>query len=193
MEGTNGRPGTAWPADFAGDDDSGWQRRWTIATDALARASIAAAAATTVSQLGADCADALVGSFADWALVDWGSGRPARAVAADRPDPALADLLAEVSAEECPLIRSAMRRCAPLVAAAADDDSLGRLPCGRQVTGALGASSAAVAPVVSQGVARGAVTIVRCPGSPGVAFVELGVLSQIADLAGAAGRRLNGW
>jgi hypothetical protein len=193
MEGTNGWPATAWPADFAGHDGRGWQRRWTIATDALARASMAAAAAITVSQLGADCADALVESFADWALVDWGSGRPARAVAAHRPDPVLADLLAEVSAGDCPLIRSAMQRCAPLVAAAADDGSLGRLPSGRHATGALGASWAAVAPVVSHGVARGAVTIVRCPASPGIAFVELGVLAQIADLASVAGHRLSGW
>jgi hypothetical protein len=193
MKGANGRPRTVWPADFAGDDDRGWPRRWTIATDALARASVAAAAATTVNQLRADCARALVGSFADWALVDWGGGRPARMVAAHRPDRALAALVAQVSAEECPLIRSAMQRCAPLVAATAGGESLGRLPCGRQVIGALGASSAAVAPVVSQGVARGAVTIVRRSGSPGIAFVELGVLSQIADLASAAGHRLSGW
>jgi hypothetical protein len=193
MEGTSGWPETARPADFAGDDDRGWQRRWTIATDTLARASIVAAAATTVNQLAADCAGALVGSFADWALVDWGGVRPARAVAAHHPDPALAALLARARAEECPLIRSAMLRCAPLVAVAADGESLGRLPCGRQVSGALSASSAAVAPVVSQDIARGAVTIVRCGGSPGIAFVELGVLSQIADLTSAAGRRLSGW
>jgi hypothetical protein len=193
MEGISGWPETDWSADFADDDDLGWQRRWTIATDALASASVAAAAATAVNQLRADCAGALVGSFADWALVDWSGGRPARVVAAHRGDPALAALLARVPAQECPLIRSAMQRCAPVVAAAADGGSLGRLPCGRQVTGALGASSAAVAPVVSEGVARGAVTIVRCTGSPGIAFVELGILSQIADLASAAGYRLSGW
>jgi len=113
-------------------------------------------------------------------------------VAARHPDPPLAALLAAVRRDECPLITAAMGRGAPVLAAPPDDESLlGRLPGGRPVIGVLGASSAAAAPLMSRGAARGAITIVRCAGSPGVSFVDLGVLSQIADLTGAALTRLS--
>jgi hypothetical protein len=182
--------------DLAGRADHGhrdWVRAWTIATDALARVSVAAAAATAEQQWPAQAADALAGPFADWAFVDIGDGRPGRAVAARHPDPPLAALLAAVRAGECPLITSAMRRCVPVLAAPADGSALGGLPGGRTVIGVLGASSAAVAPLVSEGTSRGAVTIVRCVGSPGAGFVDLGVLSQIADLIRAAEDLLGRW
>src|SRR5215831_6855654 len=168
-----------------------WVRAWTIAMDALAGASVAAAAATAGAQLQARTADALAGPFADWALVDLGDRPPWRAVAARHPDPSLATLLAAVPRDECPLITAAMGRCVPVLAAPADDESLlGRLPDGRPVIGVLGVSSAAVAPLVSRGAAHGAITIVRCAGRPRVGFVDLGVLSQIADLTCAAVTRL---
>jgi hypothetical protein len=44
--------------------------------------------------------------------------------------------------------------------------------------------------VLNEGVARGAITIVRCADHPDAGFVELGVLSQIADLTNAAVTRL---
>lgn len=49
-----------------------------------------------------------------------------------------------------------------------------------------------VAPLVSDGSAHGAITIVRCAGSPDAGFVDLGVLSRIADLTCAAVTRLSG-
>jgi hypothetical protein len=140
--------------------------------------------------LQADSAEALAGSFADWAFVDLDGSHPTRAVAGRHPDPELAALLTQVSLEQCSLITSAMQRRAPVVAAAGDDSLLGRLPGGRGVAPALGANSAAVAPVVEEGEAHGAITIVRCADSPDVGFVELGVLSQIADLTNAAVTRL---
>jgi hypothetical protein len=158
--------------------------------DALARVSVAAAAATTEEQLRADSADALAGSFADWAFVDLDGSRPVRAVAARHPDLALAALLAGMSAEECPLIASAMWRAAPVVTGLDDESLLGLLPGGRPVATTLGARSAAVAPVLNDGAARGAITIVRCTDHPDAGFVELGVLSQIADLTNAAVTRL---
>ncbi len=159
--------------------------------DALARVSVAAAAAITEEELQADSADALAGSFADWAFVDLDGSRPTRTVAAGHPDLALATLLADVPAHECPLIASAMSRCAPVVTGLDDDESmLGRLPGGSPVVTAIGAHSAAVAPVLNEGVARGAITIVRCADHPDAGFVELGVLSQIADLTNAAVTRL---
>jgi hypothetical protein len=69
-----------------GDPD--WASAWTIAVDALARASVAAAAATAEAQLRQDSASALAGSFADWVFVDLLGRRWARAVAARQPDPA---------------------------------------------------------------------------------------------------------
>jgi len=179
------------PAVRADHGHRDWVRAWTIATDALARVSVAAAGATAEQEWPAQAADALAGAFADWAFVDTGDGQSCRAVAARHPDAPLAALLAATRADECPLITSAMRRCVPVLAAPADDESaLGRLPGGRTVLGVLGASSAAVAPLVSEGTSHGAVTIVRCAGSPGVGFVDLGVLSQIADLICAAEDRL---
>jgi hypothetical protein len=191
MNEPHGYPQAAWPADSADSGDPEWIRTWTIAMDALARVSVAAAAATSRHQLQADSAEALAGSFADWAFVDLDGSHPTRAVAARHPDPALAALLTEVSLEESPLIASAMQRCAPVVTAADGGSLLGRLPGGREVAPALGVNSAAVAPVVDEGEARGAITIVRCADSPDVGFVELGVLSQIADLTNAAVTRLD--
>jgi hypothetical protein len=161
--------------------------------DALARASVAAAAATAGEQLRAQTADALAGPFADWAFADLGDGPPWRAVAARRPDPRLAALLTAVGRAECPLITSALEHGAPLLASPVEGESLlGRLPDGRPVIGVLGAHSAVVAPLISEGSARGAITIVRCVGSPAAGFVDLGVLSQIADLTCAAVTRLSG-
>ena len=193
MNEPRGQLRAAQPADTAGYGPHDWVRTWTIAMDALARASVAAAAATAGERLRAQTADALAGPFADWAFVDLGDGPPRRAVAARRPDPRLATVLTAVGWAECPLITSALQHRAPLLASPVEGDSLlGRLPDGRAVIDVLGAHSAAVAPLVSDGAARGAITIVRCADSPGVGFVDLGVLSQIADLTCAAVARLGG-
>jgi len=193
MDEPRGRLRTVRPADTAGYGPQDWVRTWTIAMDALARASVAAAAATAGEQLRAQTADALAGPFADWAFVDLGDGPPWRAVAARRPDPWLTDVLSAVGRAECPLVTSALEHGAPLLAAPADDESLlGRLPDGRPVIGVLGVHSAVVAPLVSEGSARGAITIARCAGSPAAGFVDLGVLSQVADLTCAAVTRLSG-
>jgi hypothetical protein len=193
MDETRGRLRAVPPADTAGHGPHDWVRTWTIAMDALARASVAAAAATATEQLRAQTADALAGPFADWALVDLGDGPPWRAVAARRPDPRLAALLTAVGRAECPLVTSALEHGAPLLVAPVEDESLlGSLPDGRPVISVLGAHSAVVAPLVGKGSARGAITIVRCAGSPAAGFVDLGVLSQIADLTCAAVTRLSG-
>jgi GAF domain-containing protein len=195
MNGPSSWSRRAWRA--AGDDRrGGWEQAWTIAMDALARASVAAAAATAQHQLRASSAQALAGPFADWVFVDLDgrTRRPARgrAVAARRPDPVLAAALAGLRADQCPVIRSAMRSCAPIVSAAPDDSSiLGTLPGGLPVAGLLGVRSVATAPVVSRGLARGAITIARCAGGPSIGFVELGALSQIAELTSAAVTRLD--
>ncbi len=55
--------------DTAGQGPHDWVRTWTIAMDALARASVVAAAAMAGEQLRAQTADALAGPFADWAFV----------------------------------------------------------------------------------------------------------------------------
>lgn len=175
------------------EEERYWAHAWTISMDALARVSVAAAAATAEAQLRQDSAGALVGPFADWVFIDLLGARWARAVAARDPDPALAGLLLAVSAPECPLITSAMQRGTPVVAPSAehDDESLlGQLPGGRTVIGAIGACSAATAPVMNAGTARGAITIVRGAGRPAVGFVELGVLAQIGELTNAAVERL---
>jgi len=193
MNEPRGQLRAAQPADTAGYGPHDWVRTWTIAMDALARASVAAAAATAGERLRAQTADALAGPFADWAFVDLGDGPPRRAVAARRPDPRLATVLTAVGWAECPLITSALQHRAPLLASPVEGDSLlGRLPDGRAVIDVLGAHSAVAAPLVSEGSARGAITIARCAGSPAAGFVDLGVLSQVADLTCAAVTRLSG-
>jgi len=119
MDEPRGRLRTVRPADTAGYGPQDWVRTWTIAMDALARASVAAAAATAGEQLRAQTADALAGPFADWAFVDLGDGPPWRAVAARRPDPWLTDVLSAVGRAECPLVTSALEHGAPLLAAPA--------------------------------------------------------------------------
>ena len=193
MNEPRGQLRAAQPADTAGYGPHDWVRTWTIAMDALARASVAAAAATAGERLRAQTADALAGPFADWAFVDLGDGPPWRAVAARRTDPRLATVLTAVGWAECPLITSALQHRAPLLASPMEGDSLlGRLPDGRAVIDVLGAHSAVAAPLVSEGSASGAITIVRCAGSPAAGFVDLGVLSQVADLTCAAVTRLSG-
>jgi GAF domain-containing protein len=172
-------------------------RAWTIAMDALARASVAAAAARGLHDLRAGSASSLAGAFADWVFVDLAGRDPARSVAsAGRADPALTAQLARIPAQECPLIRSAMRRRRPVLAAQADipvAESLGTLASGQPVASALRVGSVGAAPVLSPHISPepiGAVTIARCVGSPDIGFLELGVLSQVADLAGVAASRL---
>lgn len=79
-----------------------------------------------------------------------------------------------------------------MLAAAADIParaSLGDLAAGQPAAGILRVSSAGAAPIfrrdVSPGVI-GAITLVRCSGNPDIGFMELGILSQVADLTGAA-------
>lgn len=187
-----------WPSVSAGAVRAGEDlRTWTIATDALARASLAAAAATCLEELLAGSANSLAGAFADWVFVDLGECQPARSVAsASRADPALAAQLTGIQAEDCPLISSAMRRRRPVLSAAADipaTASLGHLTSGQPTAEFLRVSSVGAAPVLSHDISPeviGAITIARCPGSPDMGFVELGILSQVAEFTGVAARRL---
>ena len=59
MNEPRGQLRAAQPADTAGYGPHDWVRTWTIAMDALARASVAAAAATGGERLRAQTADAL--------------------------------------------------------------------------------------------------------------------------------------
>ena len=165
---------------------------WTIGLDTLARAAAAAVTASAEAQLRSATADALSGRFADWAFVDFlSSSSPRRAVSARQPDPGLAAALGAVPAESCPVIKSAVQHCTPQVRAAIDDQwMLGSLPDGRPVASAIGAQSVAVGPILFSGAARGAITVVRCTGAPRLGFRELGILSQVGRLAGAAMDRL---
>jgi hypothetical protein len=180
-------PSYVWPADRV--------RAWTGALDAFAAAGSVAVAAGSERELRAGTAQALVGSFADWAIVDlspWGPD--ARSVAGREVGPeALAVLapLAGLRAESCPVILSAMTQRTPLVQAAmADPAELGVLPDGRPVSAALNVGSCAVGPLTVDGMARGAITIVRSRSRPEITFLELSVLSHIADLTAGAVARL---
>ena len=180
-------PSYVWPADRV--------RAWTAALDAFAAAGAVAVAAATEKDLSAGTAQALVGGFADWAIVDlapWGPD--ARSVAGHEsgaPATAALEPLAAVSARSCPMIVSAMAQRTPLVQAAMPDPAeLGVLPDGRPVSEVLEAGSCAVGPVTVDGVARGAITIVRSRSRPKITFLELSVLAHIADLAAGTITRL---
>jgi len=165
---------------------------WAVGLDTLARAS--AVAVTAIDELGlrTDLAYAITGPFADWVFVDvLGAGGAWRAVAARHPDPDLAAELLGIRLETCPLIWSAIQRRTPLVCAPIDEAAvLGELPGGAQVTDGLGAGSAAVGPIVAASGVCGAITTVRCGEQPPLGFRELGILSQIGELTGAASDRL---
>jgi GAF domain-containing protein len=174
-----------WPADRV--------RAWTAAMDAFAAAGSIAVAAKNERELQTGTARALVGGFADWSFVDLSpSSAQSRSVAAAAErDPDTAAALATVQARSCPVIASAMDQRTPLVQAImADPADLGALPDGRLVSAAVDAGSCAVAPVTVNGVARGAVTIVRSRSRPNITFMELSVLAHIADLAAGAIMRL---
>ncbi len=165
---------------------------WTLAVDTFAKASAVAAAATGEEELQQGTASALCGAFADWVFVDLiGRDQPRRAVADCSGDTALSGLLARMQLGAAPLIRSAVQRQTPVIEAPVGNQwLLGSLPDGGPVVGAVGAYSAAVGPIVADGNAWGAITIVRSAARPCVRFVELGFLSHIADLAGVAAKRL---
>ena len=177
-------PAYLWPADRV--------KAWTAALDAFAAAGAVAVAACSERELGTEIADALAGGFADWSIVDLSPWGPqARSVAASEPDPQVAAAVTALPAKNCPMIVSAMAQRTPLVQAALDDPAdLGVLPDGRPLSAALGAGSCAVGPVTENGVARGAITIVRSRSRPNINFLELSVLAHIADLAAAAIVRL---
>ncbi len=164
---------------------------WTIGLDTMARAAVAAVTAVAEAQLRSAVAEALSGRFADWVFVDFLTSPPRRAVSAREPDPGLITALGGVAAGSCPVISSAISRCTPEVRGSIDDEwMLGGLPDGRPVTSVIGARSVAVGPILAGGGAAGAITVVRGRVGPRLGFRELGILSQIGRLAGAAAERL---
>ena len=70
--------------------------------------------------------------------------------------------------------------------------TLGELPGDGPVADGLDARSAAVGPIVAVTGVCGAITVVRCGTQPPLGFRELGILSQIGELTGAAADRLHG-
>jgi len=151
--------------------------------------------AASEQELRAATAQALIGGFADWAIVDLSSPEPeARSVAGQESGPRAAAAqaaLAALPARSCPIIVSAMAQQTPLVqAVVADPAELGVLPDGRPVGEIIDAGSCAVVPVTVDGVARGAITIVRSRSGPKITFLELSVLAHIGDLAAGAITRL---
>jgi len=167
---------------------------WAVGLDTLARASSVAVTATDERGLRTGLAHAITGPFADWVFVDvLGAGGPCRAVAARHPDPGLAGQLLRIRLETCPLIWSAIQRRTPVVCAPIDEAKLlGQLPSGGPVADGLDARSAAVGPIVAAAGVCGAITVVRCGMRPPLGFRELGILSQIGELTGAAADRLRG-
>ena len=165
---------------------------WAIGLDTLARASSVAVTATDERGLRTGLAHAITGPFADWVFVDvLGSSGAWRAVAARHPDPSLAWQLLRIRLETCPLIWSAIQRRTPVVCAPIDEATvLGELPGGGPVADGLDARSAAVGPIVAADGVCGAITVVRCGPHPPLGFRELGILSQIGELTGAAADRL---
>jgi len=187
---TNG-PGRAAAGLVPGDDLLRLATAWTIGLDTMAGAAVAAVSAVAETQLRSMMAEALSGKFADWVFVDFLSSPPRRAVSAREPDPALVAALGEVAARSCPVISSAVSRCTPEVRASIDDEwMLGGLPDGRSVASVIGARSVAVGPILAGDRACGAITVVRGRVGPRLGFRELGILSQIGRLAGAAAERL---
>jgi hypothetical protein len=149
--------------------------------------------ATDEPGLRVDTAHAITGLFADWVFVDVLGAGQVRAVAARHSDRGLTSQLLEFPMESCPLIWSAVGRRTPVVCAPIGDmAALGVLPGGKPVASGLSARSAAAAPIMTAAGTDGAITIVRCGGQPELGFRELGILSQIADLTGAAADRLRG-
>lgn len=178
-------PSYVWPADRV--------RVWTAAMDAFAAAGSVAVSAKNEESLRTGIARALVGTFADWSIVDLSpsGSEQSRSVAAAEPDRHTIPALTALAPRSCPVIASAMDQRTPLVQAVmADPADLGVLPDGRPVSVTLDASSCAVGPITLNGVARGAVTIVRSRCRPSITFLELSVLAHIADLAARAIMRL---
>ena len=167
---------------------------WAVGLDTLARASSVAVTATDERGLRTGLAHAITGPFADWAFVDvLGASGAWRAVAARHPDPGLAGQLLRIRLETCPLIWSAIQRRTPVVCAPIDEATvLGELPDCGPVADGLDAGSAAVGPIVAAAGVCGAITVVRCGPHPPLGFRELGILSQIGELTGAAADRLRG-
>ena len=165
---------------------------WAIGLDTLARASSVAVTATDERGLRTGLAHAITGPFADWVFVDvLGSSGAWRAVAARHPDPGLAGQPLRIRLETCPLIWSAIQRRTPVVCAPIDEATvLGELPGGGPVTVGLDAGSAAVGPIMAAAGVCGAITVVRCGPHPPLGFRELGILSQIGELTGAAADRV---
>ena len=167
---------------------------WAVGLDTLARASSVAVTATDERGLRTGLAHAITGPFADWVFVDvLGSSGAWRAVAARHPDPSLAWQLLRIRLETCPLIWSAIQRRTPVVCAPIDEATVvGELPGGGPVADGLDARSAAVGPIVAADGVCGAITVVRCGPHPPLGFRELGILSQIGELTGAAADRVRG-
>lgn len=187
---TNG-PGRGAAGLVPGDDLLRLATAWTIGLDTMAGAAVAAVSAVAETQLRSMMAEALSGKFADWVFVDFVSSPPRRAVSAREPDPALVAALGRVTAQSCPVISSAVSRCTPEVRASIDDEwMLGGLADGRPVASVIGARSVAVGPILAGDGACGAITVVRSRVGPRLGFRELGILSQIGRLAGAAAERL---
>lgn len=173
-------------------DPAAQDAAWAVGIDTLARASAVAVTADDETGLRADMAHAITGMFADWVIVDMlGAGRSRRAVAALAGEPGLSSQLLDVPVETCPLIWSTVQRSTPALAASIDDELLlGAFPGGAPVATSLGARSVAVGPVLASGAVCGAITAVRCGSHPRLGFRELGILSQIGELTGAAADRL---
>ena len=167
---------------------------WAVGLDTLARASSVAVTATDERGLRTGLAHAIAGPFADWVFVDvLDAGGAWRAVAARDPHPGLAGQLLGIRLETCPLIWSAIQRRTPVVCAPIDEAAvLGELPGGGPVADGLDARSAAVGPIVAADGVCGAITVVRCGMHAPLGFRELGILSQIGELTGAAADRLHG-
>jgi GAF domain-containing protein len=180
----------AWPG---APDPTAPAAGWAVGLDTLARASSVAVTATDERGLRTGLAHAIAGPFADWVFVDvLDAGGACRAVAARYPDPALAGQLLGIRLETCPLIWSAIQRRTPVVCVPIDEATgLGQLPGGPAADG-LDARSAAVGPIMAAGGVCGAITVVRCGTQAPLGFRELGILSQIGELTGAATDRVRG-
>jgi GAF domain-containing protein len=181
----------AWPG---APDPTAPVAAWAVGLDTLARASSVAVTATDERGLRTGLAQAIAGPFADWVFVDvLDAGGAWRAVAARYPDPGLAGQLLGIPLETCPLIWSAIQRRTPVVCVPIDEATgLGELPGGGPVAKGLDARSAAVGPIVAAGGVCGAITVVRCGTQTPLGFRELGILSQIGELTGAAADRVRG-
>lgn len=160
--------------------------RVTRLSETVKSACHALAVAASRDELVRGVADALAQAIADTVVVHLSiNGRPYHTVV-DR-NPSRRALLTSLRPDDCPFVARVTRRASPEVHAGIEDRGLlGKLPDGREVVDALKVTSVAGAPIRTGRQVAGAIVIIQSRPGIHIGFDELGTLTDIADLGGAA-------